>query len=991
MKIEAPIFRWNEQFETGIAIIDEQHQTLVRLLNRLASTLTQDHDSDSLNRLLQELTDYAALHFRTEEEIWQQHFDGDQWHREHRQSHQDFVRKIAEMRQAKATAPIEVMVGDMLKFLTHWLAQHMLDSDQRMARVVHAIENGADLANAKTLAMTELSGATHVLIDTVLEMYDHLNSRTVALLEERSEHLKTAAALDRAERREHTFNDAMLAMAPEIIYLVDAQLKLKRWSHSATTITGYSDEALADKSIFDFFDPADHTKLRNAIERLFATGSEEVEIDLLTQSGEHIPCLFRSNLIELDGQPHFAGIVTDLTSRKAREALLLRRERQLRVLAEAGREIHEHLDEQAIARKLVLAAKKLVDCQSGAVGFYHHGKVCFREYRMNHQWLPIELDFPTGYGVPGHVLATKTPYISNGAANDAHVIAEIQQQLQFQKLIDVPILDSEGELLGCFEMHDRADGADFDAQDLEMLQSLACIVAAALINARQQAQMQLLDNAIAAIKESIIITDARGVIIYVNPSFTHNTGFSRDEAIGQTPAILNSKQQSKAFYKHFWRRLRKGEGWSGRILDRKKDGTIFPVYLSVSPVFNEHDEITHYIGVHEDMSENEEFQKQLVQSQKMEAIGTLVGGVAHDFNNLMAGIVGNLYMIRRAHADDVQTVERIKGLEASIDRGAQMIHQMLAFARHGTTKMQALNLVSFIKEASKLTSASLPESTEFRLNIDRNNEIWIRGNSAELQQIILNLLANAQHAVRDRSEPQITLTLAPTELDAHVLARFPDADTTQQWCRLSCKDNGYGIAPEHLERIFDPFFTTKKVGEGTGLGMAMVYNAVQNHKGMILVESELDRGTEVNIYLPMHNAQETFNAPNQFTVMDGHGLNVLVVDDEARIRDVMKDVLTSANFRVLLAEDGAEAVALFEKQRDAIDLIIMDVVMPKMGGVVAAEKIRDISATVPIIFQTGYGEQTQLAAMDSVPNSHSLQKPVKIETLIQTITQCFFE
>jgi len=504
---------------------------------------------------------------------------------------------------------------------------------------------------------------------------------------------------------------------------------------------------------------------------------------------------------------------------------------------------------------------------------------------------------------------------------------------------------------------------------------------------QSEEQMRLLKSAVASVSESIIITDTKGLIVYVNPSFTRNTGFAEEDALGKTPAILNSRQQSKGFYQQFWQTIKQGKPWAGRILDRKKDGTIFPVHLSVAPIVDAEGNLSHFVSVHEDLSDAEVMQKKMVQSQKMEAVGTMVGGVAHDFNNLLASIVGNLYMMRKRYKDDEKTVHRIKGMEASVQHGAQLIQQMLTFARKDRTEMHAMDLKGFIKEAYKLADASVPENISFRLQYPSGEDIWIKGDAGQLQQVLLNLVTNAQYAVAHSNSPEIVVELSSVQPDSRLLAKYPEMESHDSWCCLSCSDNGCGIDSTLIERAFEPFFTTKAVGKGTGLGLAMVYGAVQNHHGIVEISSELNQGTVVTIYLPVHKAEAVKEIRQDEVEVDGQGMMILLVDDERGLRDVLSDVLTLNGFVVLQASDGEQAVELYEKQRAQIKLVLMDVVMPVMGGVIAARKIRELSSDVPIIFQTGYGEKTQLDAAAAIARSYSLQKPVQIPELMKMIVE----
>lgn len=498
-------------------------------------------------------------------------------------------------------------------------------------------------------------------------------------------------------------------------------------------------------------------------------------------------------------------------------------------------------------------------------------------------------------------------------------------------------------------------------------------------------QMRLLESAVASVNESIIITDLEGVIVYVNPAFTKNTGFSPEEALGSTPAILNSKQQSEGFYEKFWHTIQHGKAWDGRILDRKKDGTIFPVHLSVAPIVDADQKMTHFVAVHDDLSESEAMQRQMMQSQKMEAVGTMVGGVAHDFNNLLASIVGNLYLLRNHHKDDAATVSRIRAMENAVQYGAQLIQQMLTFARKDRTEMHAMDLKGFIKEAYKLAKATVPENISFTLDYTPHEDLWVKGDATQMQQVLLNLVANAQHAVRSCEKPEIVVELQVVWPDENTLAEFPEMASQEQWCCLSCSDNGCGMDAGLLERVFDPFFTTKAVGEGTGLGLSMVYGAVQNHRGFIKLNSEPEKGTKVSICLPLYSGEAIEVKGRDEADVDGSGFTIMLVDDEESLRQVLSEVLRHSGFNVLQAVDGEEAVSLFEKRLSEIDLVLMDVVMPNMGGVAAAKEIRKISGAVPIIFQTGYGEQTQLDAAASIAHSDAIQKPVEIPVLMELI------
>jgi len=508
------------------------------------------------------------------------------------------------------------------------------------------------------------------------------------------------------------------------------------------------------------------------------------------------------------------------------------------------------------------------------------------------------------------------------------------------------------------------------------------------INAQIQNEerMRLLENSVASINESVLITDPAGTIVYVNPSFTRNTGYSADDAIGNSPAILNSKQQPKAFYEQFWHTIKDGEAWAGRILNRKKDGTIFPEHLSVAPILKPDGGISHFVAVYEDLSEAESLQQQMMQAQKMEAVGTMAGGIAHDFNNLLAGLTGNTYLMRAHHKEDEEIIRRTLEMESTIMHGAKMIQQMLVFARKDRPEMHDMDLRAFFKEVCKLAEATLPENIVISVDYPHNDQTWIHGDATQLQQVLLNLVVNAHHAVNERDAPRIQLALSHDAPETQLLSLHPETGSDTGWCCLRCTDNGCGIAAGDMKHIFDPFFTTREVGVGTGLGLAMAYGAVQNHRGIIDVQSVEGEGTTFSIYLPMRAAGEAQLVSSRVDVkINGQGRGILIVDDEEGLRKVLAEVLQQNGFTLWKAADGELAIEMYQKYRDQIDLVLMDVVMPNKGGVAAAAEIRAMDADVPIIFQTGYGEETQMEAARSITHSESLQKPVKIDDLLNLI------
>ncbi len=495
---------------------------------------------------------------------------------------------------------------------------------------------------------------------------------------------------------------------------------------------------------------------------------------------------------------------------------------------------------------------------------------------------------------------------------------------------------------------------------------------------RQEAELHKLSKAIDQAGESVVITDRKGVIEYVNPAFERLTGYMADEVIGKTPAILKSSAQDPAYYEQMWQTISRGEVWNGSMIDRRKDGSFYPVLMSVAPIRDRSGEITHFVGLQQDITERQELEQQLIQAQKMEAIGTLVGGIAHDFNNMLSGITGNAYMVRQG-SEDPMVQERMEIIEKLGFRGAEMIRQLLVFARKDLVSMKQIPLHTFINEAMKLSATIVPENIS--LVVDAcDDALPVKGDATQLQQMLMNLIANARDAVEPAARPEIRIIVERLEAnDPRLEGKVGMAG--QGAAHIAVCDNGMGMPESIREQVFEPFFTTKDVDKGTGLGLSMVFGVVQTHGGWIELESREGEGTTVHIYLPLREDAESREQRSGHGVVRGAGEVVLVVDDETGLRETMVDVLHSLGYRTLEAEDGRAGVAMLEQHADQVAVAMLDVVMPEMGGIEAAGLMRVRRPDLPILMVTGYDRQ-QLLDEDALPEGAVIMaKPVKVEEL----------
>lgn len=495
---------------------------------------------------------------------------------------------------------------------------------------------------------------------------------------------------------------------------------------------------------------------------------------------------------------------------------------------------------------------------------------------------------------------------------------------------------------------------------------------------------RILSQAVEQAGESVVITDRDGTIEYVNPAFTQITGYGFDEAIGSNPRILKSGTRDDEFYENLWKTISSGEVWSSPMVERRKDGSLYPAAMSIAPIFDHNHEITHYVGIQQDMTEHHNLEEQLRQSQKMEALGTLVGGIAHDFNNMLLGIAGNVFLAMDEVEHQPETVEKLKTVEETTFRAAEMIQQLLLFSRKGQLVMQPFGLTSFLNSNLELIRKSIPENIDFQCTIC-TDELMLIGDATQLEQVVMNLLNNARDAVESVSDPVIQLTLDEYEADEQFKKDYPKV-RGDRLVHIMVADNGSGILAENMKHIFEPFYTTKDVGEGTGLGLAMCYGSVQSHGGTIVVESSPGEGSRFHIYLPMNDERELLVLEESLSEpVPGKGETLLVVDDNGFVRDTTKELLKRLGYETLEASDGLEAVDAFRAHKDEIALVIMDVVMPRLGGVKAVERMRKIRPELKVIYATGYDKEKTLGREMPVREDIVISKPYNMDALSKVI------
>ncbi|OQX18106.1 MAG: hypothetical protein BWK76_08625 [Desulfobulbaceae bacterium A2] len=499
---------------------------------------------------------------------------------------------------------------------------------------------------------------------------------------------------------------------------------------------------------------------------------------------------------------------------------------------------------------------------------------------------------------------------------------------------------------------------------------------------RAEEQRRRLATAIEQAAETVVITDARGSILYVNPAFERTTGYSREEALGNNPRILKSGEQKAAFYQQMWQTLVEGHIWEGRIVNRRKDGSHYTEEACISPVRDENGAVVNYVAVKRDVTREIALEQQLRQAQKMEAVGQLTGGVAHDFNNLLQVINGHAALAMTDLTGASPCRHHLQEISRAGERAARLVSQLLAFSRRQVMQLELLDPNVVINELMRMLRRVISEN--IRLDFVPGPGVGlVRADRGMLEQILLNLCVNARDAMPDGG--QVTIATEEVQLDAPSVAGEGDV-TPGRYLLLSVGDTGCGMDEVTLEHIFEPFFTTKPLGQGTGLGLATVYGIVRQHNGMIHAVSQPGQGTTFRIHLPVSDMLLTAEAARpQLGGIIGGDETVLLAEDDDMVRDLTRSVLERAGYRVLCARDGDEAVDLFQRQGESVDLLLFDVVMPRMGGREASVRILAQRPGLPLIFASGYSEDAIHTDFVLDQGLTLLPKPFVIEDLLKTV------
>ncbi len=505
---------------------------------------------------------------------------------------------------------------------------------------------------------------------------------------------------------------------------------------------------------------------------------------------------------------------------------------------------------------------------------------------------------------------------------------------------------------------------------------------------RAAALLHLEGTALEASANAIVITNRDGVMEWVNPAFSKISGYEAESAIGTRPGdLLGSGEQDASFYSRLWQTVLSGAVWQGEMVDRRKDGTLFTAEMTITPVKDESGAIAHFIAISQDITQRKKLEEQLRQAQKMESIGRLAGGVAHDFNNMLTVILGRAEMALNETDPDRAIYADLAEIRKAATRSAELTKQLLAFARKQQITPAVLDINTAISSALEMLQRLIGDDVVVHWVAD--GRAWdVRIDPTQIDQVLTNLFLNARTAMPKGGH--LKVTVENLALDAAACASQRDA-SPGDFVRIVVEDDGIGMTPEVLGQIFEPFFTTKPIGAGTGLGLATVHGIVAQAGGFVTATSTLGNGARFEVNLPRYvGATRSPVIPPLLhppISKDGTRGNetILLVDDERLVREVAQRALELFGYRVIAAASGAEALTLAAEYVGDIQLLLTDVLMPGMNGRQLAETLLVIRPSLRVLYMSGFAAAVLTANGELAESTAFLEKPFSVTELAERV------
>jgi PAS domain S-box-containing protein len=507
------------------------------------------------------------------------------------------------------------------------------------------------------------------------------------------------------------------------------------------------------------------------------------------------------------------------------------------------------------------------------------------------------------------------------------------------------------------------------------------------ISERKQAEQKIREQAalLDIATDAILLRDWDNIIHYWNQGAEHLYGWQAQEAIAKNANQLLYKPETVSQLQNVYKSLAKSGSWQGELHQITKDGKAIIVASRWTLMRDQDGQPKSILTVNTDITEKKLLESQFLRAQRLESVGTLAGGIAHDLNNILTPILTAAQLLQLKYSNiDERSQQMFKTIEANAKRGAALVKQVLHFTRGVEGKRTIVQVNHLFSEIKQIVEETFPKSIELSTNI--KPDLWaVIGDATNLHQVIMNLVVNARDAMPNGGT--LSISAANIFIDQQYARMNLDA-CVGPYIAITIADTGIGMPAEILDRIFEPFFTTKDIGKGTGLGLSTVRGIIKGFGGFVNVSSQVSKGTEFKVFLPAVEAAVT-PLSEDLELLKGNGELVLVVDDEPKILETTKISLETYNYRVMTARDGIEAIALYAQYQDDISIVLMDMMMPSMDGVTTTRTLQKINSLVKIITVSGLAASEKLTGNTAV--KAFIAKPYTTKELLQTLHSVLYQ
>ncbi|HSC86879.1 MAG TPA: PAS domain S-box protein [Polyangiaceae bacterium] len=757
---------------------------------------------------------------------------------------------------------------------------------------------------------------------------------------------ETIDGAESATLRAERFARVLIETMPGVFYLYDEAGKFLRWNRNFEEISEYSADEIAGMHPLDFFAEEERELLLQRIGTVFTQGEASVEAPFLTKSGRKLPYFFTGKRVEFEGKTCLVGVGLDLSEQVRAHDALVRSEERFRTTLDHMMEGCQLLDHEM--RYL-----------------YLNDAAAIHNRRSNDELI-------------GRTMPDAWPGIESTRA--FRLLARcLKERVPVHEEIDFVFPDGTSSW---FDVRAQPVPDGIFVLSIDISERVAAT------RAVEESERRFRQLA-ASVEDAFWLADADLTqTLYVSPRHAQIWDRAPQELVAKPLAWLDAVHPEDSARVHASMKDYSQGTWTQTFRILHADRSVHWIRASSHPVNDADGKLQRLAFVSRDVTEYQNLDERFRQAQKMEALGRLAAGVAHDFNNILSVILSYSSLL----LDDADISEQaradVQEIQRSGERAAELTHQLLALSRQQVLRPQLLEVGDVLANMKKMLLRVLGEDIELVLVSERSPG-KVFADSGQLEQVLLNLAVNARDAMPDGGKLSIEVTRS--ELDEDYVALHPGV-AAGTYVRVSVTDTGMGMSADTQSRIFEPFFTTKEEGKGTGLGLSTVFGIVQQSEGHISCYSELGIGTSFQIFLPVrtHAHRRVSSIPAPPSSLRGSEL-VLVVEDDAAVRETVSRVLTRNGYRTLLAGDGEEALAIMAAHPSAIELLITDVVMPRMNGRELARRLKQLKPSLSVLYLSGY---TQHAAVQNGVLDEGvafLQKPVTPEALLRKVREVLEE